>query len=129
MPSLRDQVTSAAQRNRVIDDAEQVEGQRAVAARPAGDVGSEPVVGHQREELDRRGHELVDAGMQLVDRELRAAILVQADEVDDLLGVLAEDVLVATRQDGDGPEAELLQLGHPVAFKNIHRNEFDPTDR
>ena len=65
--------------------------------------------------------ELVDSRRQLVGRELRPAIFVQAEEVDDLLGVLAEDVLVAARQHGNRPEAKLLQLGEASrVFKNIH---------
>ena len=98
-----------------------MESERAIAARPAGHVGVEPVVGHQRDELECRGHELVDAPGQLGGRELRAAVLVQAEEVDDLLGVLAEDELLAARQHGNGPEAKLLQLGQAAGvFKDIH---------
>ena len=93
-----------------IDHAEQVKGQRPVAARPSRYVNPELLVRHQRDQLDRGVHELRDALMQLFDRELRAAILLQADEVDDLLGVLAEDELVAARQHRDRARAELLQL-------------------
>ena len=44
-----------------------------------------------------------------------------AEEVDDLLGALAEGVFVAARQHRDRAHAKLLQLGHAVrVFKNIH---------
>jgi hypothetical protein len=68
--------------------------------------------------------------VKFLDRELRAAILVESEKVDDLLRVLAEDELVAARQYRNGTQAELLQLGKAAGIlKNIHGYEVDPTDR
>ena len=58
---------------------------------------------------------------QFVGRELGARFLVQAEEVDDLLGALGEGELVAARQDRYRPRAQPLQLGEAVGvFKDIH---------
>ena len=75
---------------------------------------------HQRDQLERRAHELVDPRRQLVGRELGPGLLVEAEEVDDLLGALAEGELVAARQHRHRAHAKLLQLGEAGrVLKNI----------
>jgi hypothetical protein len=95
-----------------VDDAEQMEGERAIAARPSRDMNVEPVGRHQRDELKGCIHELGDAGRQLVGRKLRPGLLAEAEELDDLLGALAESVLVAARQHRHRTHTEPFQLGH-----------------
>src|SRR5690242_19042825 len=64
-----------------VDDAEQMEGQGAIAAWAPRHMSSETVIGHQRDELQGGAHEFVDACGELLGRELRPAILVEAEEV------------------------------------------------
>jgi hypothetical protein len=75
-------------------------------------------------------HVLVDPRRQLVGRKLRAGPLVQAEELDDLLGALGKGELGPARQHRYRARAKRLQLGQAGRiFQNIHRNEVDPTDR
>jgi hypothetical protein len=93
-------------------------------------MGPEAVVGHQREEFERRRQEFVEACIEFGRRQLGAGFLVDAEELDDLLGALAEGEFVAARQDRYRTGAELLQLGQAGRiFKYIDGDEVDPTDR
>ena len=69
----------------VLSSLEQVEGQGAIAAWPAGHMGVEAVLRHQRQELERRAEKLVEPCIELVGRQFRPGLLHQAEEVDDLL--------------------------------------------
>ncbi len=71
---------------------------------------AEPVGRHQRDQLEGGIHELGDTRRQFVGRELRSGLLAEAEELDDLLGALAEGVFVAARQHRHRAHAEPFQL-------------------
>ena len=113
-----------------LRDAEHVMRQDAVVSRPVRHLGVEPVVGHQRDDLQGRADKPVDALDQLRRRQDRPGLLVELQEFDDLRDVLRKDKFVAARQDRDRARAEALQFGSPGGvFQHIDRLELDPTDR
>jgi hypothetical protein len=104
--------------------------QRTVAARPVRHLGVELIVGHQRDDLQRRADEAVQPSGELRRRQDRPGLLVELQKGDDLRDVLREDELVAPRQDRDRARADTRQLSPSGwVFENVDRLELDPTDR
>lgn len=68
--------------------------------------------------------------MEFSRRQFWAGFFLQAEEGDDLPRALAEDEILAARQDRYGAYAERLQFGEAGRVgKDIDGNEVDPTDR
>ena len=110
--------------------AEQMEGERTVAARAAWHVGEELLVGHERQQPDGCGHEPVEPRMEFGGREFRARFFLQAEKGHDLPRTLTEDELGTARQDRHRPCAQRLQLCEAGRiFEDIDGDEVDPTDR
>ena len=113
-----------------LRDPEHVMRQDAVLSRPVRHLDIEPVIGHQRDDLQGRADKPVEALDQLCRRQDRPGLLVELQEFDDLRDVLRKDKFVAARQDRDRACAEALQFGSPGGvFQHIDRLELDPTDR
>ena len=113
-----------------LGDAEHVMGYRAVFAGPVRHFLVEPVVGHQRDDAQRRVDEKLHPLDQLRRRQYRRGVFLELQEFDDLRDILREDKFVAARQHRDRACPEALQLGPPGGvFQHIDRLELDPTDR
>lgn len=107
-----------------------MEGERAIAARATRHVDMKFLGGHQRQQPDGRGHELVEARVEFGRREFRPRFFIQAEEGHDLARALAEDESAAARQDRHGARAQRLQLGQAGRiFEDVYGDEVDPTDR
>src|SRR6185369_11805989 len=94
-----------------IDHTKVMEGKRSIAARTTRHMRAEPLLRHLRDELERCAHELVEAAIELVRRQLRRRSLVEPEEVDDLLGALREGEPLPAREHWNRAHSKRLELG------------------